>query len=62
MPDVTVERRSAPRHTMVLAAEVVEHPRGTKFNARTAGVAFSRIEGEGLARLDRWLSEATHEH
>jgi hypothetical protein len=39
MPDVTVERRSAPRHAMVLAAEVVELPRGAKFNARSADVS-----------------------
>ena len=39
MPDVTVERRSAPRHAMVLAAEVIELPRGTKLNARTSDVS-----------------------
>lgn len=39
MPDVTVERRSAPRHAMVLAAEVIELPRGTKLNARTADIS-----------------------
>ena len=39
MPDVTVERRSAPRHAMVLAAEVLELPRGTKLNARTADIS-----------------------
>ena len=39
MPDVTVERRSAPRHAMVLAAEVVELPRGAKLNARSADVS-----------------------
>jgi PilZ domain len=39
MPDVTVERRSAPRHAMVLAAEVVELPRGAKLNARTADIS-----------------------
>jgi hypothetical protein len=38
MPDVTVERRSAPRHAMVLAAEVIELPRGAKLNARTADI------------------------
>ena len=39
MPDVTVERRSAPRHAMVLAAEVIELPRGTKLNARTSDIS-----------------------
>jgi len=39
MPDVTVERRSALRHAMVLAAEVVELPRGAKLNARTSDIS-----------------------
>jgi hypothetical protein len=39
MPDVTVERRSASRHAMILAAEVIELPRGTKLNARTADIS-----------------------
>ena len=39
MPDVSVERRSAPRHAMVLAAEVIELPSGTKLNARTADIS-----------------------
>ena len=39
MPDVTVERRSAPRHAMVLAAEVIELPRGAKLSARTADIS-----------------------
>jgi Ribonuclease G/E len=39
MPDVTVERRSALRHAMVLAAEVVELPRGAKLSARTADIS-----------------------
>jgi hypothetical protein len=39
MPDVTVERRSAPRHAMVLAAEVVELPRGAKLSARTSDIS-----------------------
>jgi hypothetical protein len=39
MPDVTVERRSAPRYPMVLAAEVVELPRGAKLNARTSDIS-----------------------
>lgn len=40
MTDITMERRTAPRRAMVLAAELVEIPRGTKFNARSAD--FSR--------------------
>lgn len=39
MPDVTVERRSAPRYPMVLAAEVVELPRGAKLAARTSDIS-----------------------
>jgi PilZ domain len=39
MPDVTVERRSAPRHAMILTAEVIELPRGMKLNARTADIS-----------------------
>ena len=39
MPGVTAERRSAPRHAMVLAAEVVELPRGAKLNARTSDIS-----------------------
>jgi hypothetical protein len=39
MPDVTVERRSAPRHAMVLAAEVIELPRGAKLIARTSDIS-----------------------
>jgi Ribonuclease G/E len=39
MPDVTVERRQAPRHPLVLAAEVVELPRGAKLSARTSDIS-----------------------
>jgi Ribonuclease G/E len=39
MPDVTVERRSAPRYPLVLAAEVVELPRGAKLAARTGDIS-----------------------
>jgi hypothetical protein len=39
MPDVTVERRSAPRHAMVLAADVIELPRGAKLSARTSDIS-----------------------
>ena len=38
MPDVTVERRNAPRDPLVLAAEVVELPRGARLSARTSDV------------------------
>jgi Ribonuclease G/E len=41
MPDVTVERRSAPRHPMVLSAEVVELPRGARLSARTSDISRS---------------------
>jgi hypothetical protein len=41
MPDVTVERRSALRHAMVLAADVIELPRGAKLNARTADISLT---------------------
>lgn len=39
MPDVTVERRSAPRCQKVLAADVVELPRGARLSARTADIS-----------------------
>jgi len=41
MPDVTVERRSAPRYPMVLSAEVVELPRGARLSARTADISIT---------------------
>ena len=39
MPDVTVERRSAPRYPMVLAAQVLELPRGAKLSARSSDIS-----------------------
>ena len=39
MPDVTVERRGAPRYPMVLAPEVIELPRGARLSARTADIS-----------------------
>ncbi len=39
MPDATVERRSAPRSSLVLAAEVVELPRGARLSARVSDVS-----------------------
>jgi hypothetical protein len=36
MPGITVKRRSAPRVAMVLAAQILELPRGAKMNARSA--------------------------
>lgn len=39
MPDIAVERRSAPRHTMILAAEVVECASGARLSARTADIS-----------------------
>lgn len=39
MPEVTVERRSAPRYPMVLAAQVLELPRGAKLSARTSDIS-----------------------
>lgn len=41
MPGVTVERRGAPRIQMVLAADVVELPRGARLSARTADISRS---------------------
>jgi hypothetical protein len=35
MGNVIAERRNSPRYPLVLAAEVVELPRGVKLNART---------------------------
>ena len=109
MTDLTVERRSAPRRAMVLAAEVVDIPHDAKFNARSAdfsrtgcyldmlnpisegtevrlrlthdeenftalarivyvspglgmGLAFTNVEDQQLACLDRWLSEPPKEY
>ena len=39
MPNVGVERRTAPRVALVLSAEVVELPRGAKLSARTADIS-----------------------
>jgi len=39
MPDATVERRSAPRYALVLAAEVVEFPSSARLNARTSDIS-----------------------
>jgi len=39
MPEVGVERRSTPRIAMVLAADVVELPRGARLSARTADIS-----------------------
>ena len=39
MPDVTVERRSAPRYPMVLSVDVVELPRGGRLSARTSDIS-----------------------
>ena len=41
MPDVTVERRGAPRYPLVLAAEVVELPRGARLSAPTSDVSLT---------------------
>ena len=41
MPDVVVDRRSSPRVPMVLAAEVVELPRGARLNARSADISLT---------------------
>jgi Ribonuclease G/E len=37
--DFTEERRTATRYPMVLAAQVLELPRGAKLNARTADIS-----------------------
>ena len=39
MPDVSVERRSVPRHPLVLAAEIVELPRGARLSSRTSDIS-----------------------
>jgi hypothetical protein len=39
MPDVTVERRSAPRFPIILAAEIVEMVGGAVLHARTSDVS-----------------------
>lgn len=39
IPDVIVERRREPRQTMVLAAQVLELPRGQKLDARSSDIS-----------------------
>jgi len=39
MPDVTAERRCAPRYPLVLAADVVELSRGARMSARTSDIS-----------------------
>jgi hypothetical protein len=39
MPEVTADRRNAPRYAMALAAEVVELPRGARLIARTSDIS-----------------------
>jgi hypothetical protein len=39
MPEVTADRRSVPRYAMVLAADVVELPRGARLTARTSDIS-----------------------
>jgi hypothetical protein len=43
MSQVTPERRAAPRHAMVLVAEVIELPRGAKLSTRTAEISRTRL-------------------
>jgi hypothetical protein len=39
MPDATVDRRIATRHALVLAAEIIELPRGAKLQGRTSDIS-----------------------
>jgi hypothetical protein len=39
MPEVTVERRNSPQFLIVLAADVVELPRGARMSARTSDIS-----------------------
>ena len=39
MPQLTADRRSAPRYAMVLAGDVVELPRGARLTARTSDIS-----------------------
>jgi len=39
MPEVTVERRNSPRYPMLLAAQVLELPRGAKLTAHTSDIS-----------------------
>lgn len=39
MPDLPVERRAAKRQPMVLAAQVLELPHGTKLTAQTSDIS-----------------------
>jgi hypothetical protein len=39
MPDVVAERRNAQRYSLVLAADIVELPRGARLSARTTDLS-----------------------
>jgi|SRR5271154_2163328 len=41
MPDVMLDRRNAPRYSLILAAEITELPSGTKLNARISDLSRS---------------------
>src|SRR5271156_5499623 len=41
MPEVKGERRKSPRYSMVLAADVIELPRGALMSARTSDISRS---------------------
>jgi len=53
MPEVTVERRNSPRYSMVLAADVIELPRGARMSARTADISRSGCYVDTLNPIPR---------
>ena len=60
MPDVTVERRNAPRDPLVLAAEVVELPRGARLGARTSDVNRWVLHRHTESRSAGFASQGAH--
>jgi hypothetical protein len=52
MPEVTV-RRNSPRYLMVLAADVVELPRGAKMSGRTSDISRSGCYVDTLNPIPR---------
>ena len=60
MPDVTVERRNAPRYPLALAAEVVELPRGARLSARTSDASRWVLHRHTESRSAGFASQGAH--
>ncbi len=53
MPDVTSDRRNAPRYALVLAAEVMEPSRGARLSARTSDLSLTGCYLDTLTLLPK---------